>query len=254
MAREEDASRPLTAGRGASNESGRAHRLISRRRGGPPPDRSHSPINTTPREFVAAAAEREREAQKRLAAQLFTTKSEVQAEQEELRLQKAKQERERQEMEARLEEERVQRERELYEMRLETIDHLFRKAVRVMTHQRVQRAWATWLGHTNVGGQLSRFVSIGAKLMHHRLSARRARLAHWSGRSSTTAKRRHTRAALASLESLLRDDWARGDAEASLTEAEEKIAGLGRLLAERSRRSAGRGSFKGRGPDGSTRR
>ena len=99
----------------------------------------------------------------------------MQAEQEELRLQKAKQERERQEMEARLEEERIQRERELYEMRLETIDHLFRKAVRVMTHQRVQRAWATWLGHTNVGGQLSRFVSIGAKLMHHRLSARRAR-------------------------------------------------------------------------------
>ena len=32
---------------------------------GGPPDRSHSPINTTPREFVAAAAEREREAQKR---------------------------------------------------------------------------------------------------------------------------------------------------------------------------------------------
>ena len=87
------------------------------------------------RAVAAMTSERERDAQKRLAAQLYATKVEVQAEQEELRQQRVKQERERAEMEARLEAERVERERKLYEARLDTIEALYKKAVRAMRQQ-----------------------------------------------------------------------------------------------------------------------
>ena len=144
------------------------------------------------RAVAAMTSERERDAQKRLAAQLYATKVEVQAEQEELRQQRVKQERERAEMEARLEAERVERERKLYEARLDTIEALYKKAVRAMQHQQLYSAWWTWAGLRSANGAWS---THSGHLVGQNLARRRNRaFGCWKARVGATHARRERQA------------------------------------------------------------